>query len=217
VSVMLEPFLVSASGHSVCRTGWSRITRNPMTLTHYLNSPVGVRDTDYNSVFPGGVTIAATFDRGLFYERGNGMGSEHYGKGVDMQLGPVVGPLGRSPEGGRNWEGFSPDPVLSGIAVAQHVYGIQDAGVIACTKHFIGYEQEHFRQSTESDGYGYNITQSVSSNIDDVTMHELYLWPFADAVRAGTAAFMCSYNQINNSYACSNSYTQNYLLKVCLD
>jgi len=162
-------------------------------------SPVGVRDTDYNSVFPGGVTIAATFDRGLFYQRGNGMGSEHYGKGVDMQLGPVVGPLGRSPEGGRNWEGFSPDPVLSGIAVAQHVYGIQDAGVIACTKHFIGYEQEHFRQSTESDGYGYNITQSVSSNIDDVTMHELYLWPFADAVRAGTAAFMCSYNQVSDN------------------
>jgi len=128
------------------------------------------------------------------------MGSEHYAKGVDMQLGPVVGPLGRSPEGGRNWEGFSPDPVLSGIAVAQHVYGIQDAGVIACTKHFIGYEQEHFRQSSESDGYGYNITQSVSSNIDDVTMHELYLWPFADAVRAGTAAFMCSYNQVSHSF-----------------
>jgi beta-glucosidase len=44
-------------------------------------------------------------------------------------------------------------------------------------------------------------------------MHELYLWPFADAVRAGTASIMCSYNQINNSYACQNSYTQNYLLK----
>jgi beta-glucosidase len=65
------------------------------------------------------------------------MGMEHRGKGVDAQLGPVVGPLGRSPEGGRNWEGFSPDPVLSGIAVAQTVKGIQDAGVIATTKHYI--------------------------------------------------------------------------------
>lgn len=36
----------------------------------HQDSPVGVRDTDYNSVFPGGVTIAATFDRGLFYQRG---------------------------------------------------------------------------------------------------------------------------------------------------
>jgi beta-glucosidase len=60
------------------------------------------------------------------------MGTEHRGKGVDVQLGPVVGPLGRSPEAGRNWEGFSPDPVLSGIAVGQTVKGIQDAGVIAC-------------------------------------------------------------------------------------
>src|ERR1700709_2805967 len=60
------------------------------------------------------------------------MGEEHAGKGVDVSLGPVVGPIGRAPEGGRNWEGFSPDPVLSGIAVAQTIKGIQNAGVIAC-------------------------------------------------------------------------------------
>lgn len=44
-------------------------------------------------------------------------------------------------------------------------------------------------------------------------MHELYLWPFAEAVRAGTGSIMCSYNQVNNSYACQNSYLNNYLLK----
>lgn len=55
--------------------------------------------------------------------------------------------------------------------------------------------------------------QSTSSNIDDKTIHELYLWPFADAVRAGTANVMCSYNRLNNSYACSNSKTLNGLLK----
>lgn len=60
---------------------------------------------DYNSVFPAGGTIAASWDRGLFYQRGYDMGSEHRDKGVDVQLGPVVGPLGRSPAGGRNWEG----------------------------------------------------------------------------------------------------------------
>ena len=48
-------------------------------------------------------------------------------------------------------------------------------------------------------------------------MHELYLWPFADAVRAGVGSIMCSYNQVNNSYACQNSYLQNYLLKGELD
>lgn len=104
------------------------------------------------------------------------MGAEHAGKGVDVQLGPVAGPLGRSPEGGRNWEGFSPDPMLTGALFAQTVEGIQSAGVIACAKHFIGNEQEHFRQAPEAAGFGFNISDSLSSNIDDVTMHELYLW-----------------------------------------
>ena len=88
------------------------------------DSPVGVRDStyrafegimlalltvkiaDFNSVFPAGVNVAATFDRGLAYARGQAMGAEHQMKGSDVQLGPVAGPLGRSPEGGRNWEGF---------------------------------------------------------------------------------------------------------------
>ncbi|KAK3117357.1 cytoskeletal protein binding [Teratosphaeriaceae sp. CCFEE 6253] len=174
------------------------------------DSPLGVRFADFVSAFPAGGTIAATWDRKLFYQRGYGMGSEHRDKGVDAQLGPVVGPLGRQPAGGRNWEGFSPDPVLSGIAVYETVKGIQDAGVIATTKHYILNEQEHFRQGAPPASLGLN---AISSNVDDVTMHELYLWPFADAVRAGTASIMCSYNQINNSQACQNSYTQNYLLK----
>lgn len=70
------------------------------------DSPLGVRDTDYNSAFPAGVNVAATFDRGLAFARGQAMGEEHRDKGVDVQLGPVAGPLGRSPEGGRGWEGF---------------------------------------------------------------------------------------------------------------
>ncbi|MCJ1356385.1 MAG: hypothetical protein MMC33_006380 [Icmadophila ericetorum] len=174
------------------------------------DSPLGIRDTDYNSVFPAGVNAAATFSRGLAFQRGQAMGAEHAGKGSDVQLGPVAGPLGRAPEGGRNWEGFSPDPVLTGIQIAQTVQGIQSSGVIACTKHFIGNEQEHWRQGSAD---AYTVSDAISSNIDDVTMHELYLWPFADAVRAGTGSIMCSYNQVNNSYACQNSHMLNYLLK----
>ena len=139
------------------------------------------------------------------------MGAEHAGKGSDVQLGPVSGPIGRAPEGGRNWEGFSPDPVLSGVMMAESVLGIQSSGVIACSKHYIGNEQEHFRQAPQSP---FNLTQAYSSNIDDATMHELYLWPFTDAVRAGTGSVMCSYNQVNNSYACQNSKMLNGLLKA---
>jgi beta-glucosidase len=60
---------------------------------------------DENSVFPSGMNSAATWSTSLMNARGNAMGMEHRGKGVDVQLGPVAGPIGRSPEGGRNWEG----------------------------------------------------------------------------------------------------------------
>lgn len=71
----------------------------------------------------------------------------------------------------------SPDPVLTGVLFAQTVKGIQSEGVVACAKHYIGNEQEHFRQAPEAVGVtGFKVNDSVSSNIDDVTLHETYLW-----------------------------------------
>lgn len=107
------------------------------------------RTGDYNSGFSAGINVAATFDKRLAYARGMAMGEEHRDKGVDVQLGPVAGPLGKNPDGGRVWEGFSPDPVLTGVMMAETIKGMQDAGIIACAKHYIGNEQEHFRQSSE--------------------------------------------------------------------
>jgi len=60
---------------------------------------------DYNTGFPAGINVGATWSRDLAYAQGQAMGEEHRGKGVDVQLGPVCGPLGRVPEGGRNWVG----------------------------------------------------------------------------------------------------------------
>jgi len=71
---------------------------------------------------------------------------------------------------------LSPDPVLTGIMFAQTIEGIQSSGVMATGKHYIGNEQEHFRQAPEAANSGFQITDSLSSNIDDKTMHELYLW-----------------------------------------
>ncbi|KAI4861740.1 glycoside hydrolase family 3 protein [Hypoxylon rubiginosum] len=167
----------------------------------------GVRGTDFVSGFPSGLHVAASWNKDLARSRAESMGLEFRVKGVNIHLGPVVGPLGRVVKGGRNWEGFSPDPYLSGILVAETVSGIQSQGVITSTKHFIGNEQETNRQPTGD-------VESVSSNIDDKTLHELYLWPFQDAVKAGTANVMCSYNRVNNSYACANSKIQNGLLKT---
>ncbi|KAK3655154.1 hypothetical protein LTR56_003575 [Elasticomyces elasticus] len=179
----------------------------------FQDAPTAVRYTDFVSVFPQGVNVAASFDKKLAYLRGQTMGEEFQAKGASCALGPVAGPLGRSPEGGRNWEGFSPDPYLTGHMFAESIKGIQSTGMMASAKHFIANEQEHFRQLGEALDYGFNITQPGSSNFDDQTLHELYLWPFADGVRAGVANVMCSYNLVNNSQACQNSYLLNHVLK----
>jgi beta-glucosidase len=130
----------------------------------------GVRGTDFVSGYPSGIHVGASWNRALARRRAESMGREFRIKGANIALGPVVGPLGRVVRGGRNWEGFSVDPYLCGALAADTVSGIQSQGVITSTKHFIGNEQESYRNPT-----GNNV-QSVSSNIDDKTMHELYLW-----------------------------------------
>jgi len=149
--------------------------------------------------------------------RGAYLGAEFRGKGSHVALGPTIGPLGRNPYGGRNWEGFSPDPYLSGVAVEQTVTGMQSSGVQACSKHYIANEQETMRNpSTTTFGPSADDRpriEAVSSNVDDRTMHEVYMWPFANSIRAGTSSVMCSYQRINGSYGCQNSKTLNGLLK----
>lgn len=172
------------------------------------DGPLGLRFADNITAFPAGITVGATWNKTLMYERGKAHGFEGKKKGVHVILGPSMGPLGRLPAGGRNWEGFGSDPVLQGIAAAETIKGIQDAGVIATAKHYVANEQEHFRQAWE-----WGIPNAISSNIDDRTLHEVYAWPFADSVRAGVASVMCSYNQVNNSYACGNSKLMNGILK----
>ncbi|KAI8958328.1 glycoside hydrolase family 3 protein [Daldinia sp. FL1419] len=172
------------------------------------DGPLGIRFADNATAFPAGVTVGATWNKDLMYQWGNAHAIEARKKGINAILGPCIGPLGRMPAGGRNWEGFGADPYLQGVAAAQSIKGIQDEGVMATIKHFVANEQEHFRQPWE-----WGLPNALSTNIDDRTMHELYLWPFGDAVKAGVASVMCSYNMINNSYACGNSKLLNGLLR----
>ena len=154
------------------------------------DSALGVALTDHVTAFPAGITIGATFNKDLMYARGLALGAEARGKGVNILLGPTVGPLGRKPRGGRNWEGFGADPVLQAQGAANTIMGMQQNGVIATVKHFIGNEQEEYRMNPIPHG----LMQAISSNIDDRTLHELYAWPFAEAIRAGVGAVMTSYN-----------------------
>ncbi|PHH70872.1 hypothetical protein CDD82_6873 [Ophiocordyceps australis] len=81
---------------------------------------------------------------------------------------------------------------------------------MANLKHWIGNEQETLRRP-------YHGIQAVSSNIDDRALHELYMWPFMDGIRAGAASVMCAYNRVNGSYACDSAHLLNHLLKHQLD
>lgn len=152
------------------------------------------------TAFAPGIQAASTWDIDLIRERGAFIGAEAKELGVHVMLGPVAGPLGKIPTGGRNWEGFGPDPYLTGIAMKETIEGMQESGAQACAKHYIGNEQERSRDT-------------ISSVIPDRVLHELYLWPFADAVKANVASFMCSYNKVNGTWACENDGIINKLLK----
>ncbi|QUC22443.1 uncharacterized protein UV8b_06684 [Ustilaginoidea virens] len=166
----------------------------------------GIRQADHVTVFPDGITTGATFDKTLMYRRGVAIGQEARGKGVNVLLGPTVGPIGRKPKGGRSWEAFGADPSLQAVGARETIRGIQEQGVIATIKHFIGNEQEMYRM--------YNPFQSAySSNIDDRVLHELYMWPFAEGIRAGVGSVMMAYNAVNGTACSQHPYLINGLLK----
>ncbi|WYZ40847.1 hypothetical protein EsH8_IV_001188 [Colletotrichum jinshuiense] len=172
------------------------------------DGPDGVRAQEFVSAFPAGIHLGAAWDRNLSYAYGEALGAEYRGKGINVGLGPVGGPLGRIARGGRNWEGLSNDPYLSAVGVGGITKGMQDAGTIACPKHWLLNEQEYRRNPTA------NVGEAASSNVDDRTLHELYVFPFMDALKEGAGSVMCSYNRANNSYGCQNSKLLNGVLKT---
>ncbi|OLN87574.1 Beta-glucosidase cel3A [Colletotrichum chlorophyti] len=164
------------------------------------DGPLGVRYATSVTAFVPGIQAASTWDVDLIRQRGAYKAAEARGVGVHVMLGPACGALGKIPAAGRNWEGFGPDPYLMGIATKETIEGMQSVGVQATAKHFILNEQEVNRVE-------------INSNVGDRAMHELYLWPFADAVRANVASVMCSYNKVNGTWACENEAVMNELLK----
>lgn len=128
--------------------------------------------------------IGATWDPDLVERVARELGTEARSKGIDILLAPTIN-LMRTPLGGRGFECFSEDPLLTGQIGAAYVRGVQAAGVAATVKHFIGNDSE-----TERWTYDARIAPGV--------LREVYLWPFEVCVRdAGTALVMASYNKVN--------------------
>ncbi|KAL5114884.1 hypothetical protein ACEQ8H_007202 [Pleosporales sp. CAS-2024a] len=164
------------------------------------DGPQGVRYISGATAFSAGIHAASTWDIDLVRERGLFLGTESKQLGIHVQLGPTAGPLGKFAQGGRNWEGFGADPYLQGIMMAETIEGMQEAGVQATAKHWIANEQELNRET-------------ISENVPDRVMRELYMWPFQDAIHSNVAAAMCSYNKVNGTWACESDSVMNKMLK----
>lgn len=155
------------------------------------DGPQGVRNNTRSTMFPCGVAAAATWDRALVRDMGRGLGQDARARGVHIMLGPGVN-IYRSPLCGRNFEYFGEDPYLASETAVQYIEGMQSEGVMATIKHFAGNNQEWDRHQ-------------VSSDIDERTLHEIYLPAFRKAVeQAGVGAVMSSYNLVNGQHATEN-------------
>ncbi len=166
------------------------------------DGPNGVRG-DSNSgkssaCFPCALSISSSWDLNQIQKVGIALGEEAKSKDVDVLLGPTIN-IHRHPLGGRHFESFSEDPFLTGKVATQYVRGVQSQDVAACLKHFVGNDTEFERHS-------------ISSNIDEQTLREIYLLPFEMGIKDGNAkVVMSAYNKLNNVYCSSH---QELLLKI---
>lgn len=151
--------------------------------------------------FPPAAGLASSFDVELLERVGVALGRESVQAGVHVLLGPGVN-IKRSALGGRNFEYYSEDPVLSGALGAAWVRGVQSQGVAASAKHFAANNQEHDRMR-------------VSSDVDPRTLREVYLRSFQKVVQGGRPwTIMCAYNRINGVYAAENQWLLTQVLRA---
>ena len=142
---------------------------------------------------PCGSALGASWDPDLIEEVGQVLGEEARTKGARVLLAPTIN-LHRHPLGGRGFECYSEDPLLSGRIAAGFVRGVQSRGVAATAKHLVANEAE-FERTT------------LDSVVDERSLRELYLVPFEIAIKqAGLLAVMTSYNRVNGRW-CSEDRT----------
>ena len=143
------------------------------------------------AAFPVGIALGSTWNVDLLREVGRALAQEVRDKGAGVLLAPTVN-LFRSTLNGRNFESYAEDPFLTGKLGAAYISGLQAEGVAATVKHYVGNESEYQRMT-------------ISSDIPERALRELYLLPFELAVKeAGTWAVMSAYNKLNGTYSSEN-------------
>lgn len=157
------------------------------------DGPNGVRGDSLDrsirsACYPVGSALGATWNRALLAEIGTALALECRAKDVDVLLGPTIN-IHRTPLAGRNFECFSEDPFLTGELAVALVRAVQSRGVACCAKHFVCNDSEFERHS-------------ISSQVDERTLREIYLAPFERVVKAGGVwSVMAAYNRVNGTHA----------------
>ncbi|WP_233153630.1 beta-glucosidase [Kineosporia sp. R_H_3] len=172
-------------------TNWRVFAAPDAGLRQVVTSdgPVGVRgeawdERDIGLNLPSPTALAATWDEDLVERLGLLLAGESRRKGVDVLLAPTVN-LHRSPLGGRHFECFSEDPLLTARVGSAFVRGVQAGGVAATVKHYVANDSETDRMT-------------VDVRMDERTLREVYLAPFEHIVAAARPwAVMASYNKVD--------------------
>ncbi len=150
--------------------------------------------------FPTASCLASTWDVELIRKMGEALAEECIALNVDVLLGPGAN-MKRSPLGGRNFEYFSEDPFLAGEMAANFINGVQSKGVGTSLKHYAVNNQEFQRFS-------------ISAEVDERTLREIYLTAFEKAVKQGKPwTVMCSYNKVNGTFASEHDHLLTEILK----
>jgi beta-glucosidase len=184
----LDEKITLLSGASAFRTAGSPTLG--MRALSVSDGPVGVRgerwdEGDTALTLPSATAMAATWDPDLVERLGSVLAGEARRKGVNILLAPTLN-LHRSPAGGRHFECFSEDPVLTAAIGAAYIRGVQSGGVAATAKHYVANDSETERLT-------------LDARVDERALRELYMTPFETAVRTGVWLVMSAYNSVNGA------------------
>ncbi|HEX5188208.1 MAG TPA: glycoside hydrolase family 3 C-terminal domain-containing protein [Streptosporangiaceae bacterium] len=189
-----EKVLLLTGADSWSTQGAELLGLSPMIMS---DGPAGARgvtldERQPSTSLPCPSALGATWDPDLVRDVAAALGAEARSKGIHVLLGPTIN-LMRSPVGGRGFECFSEDPVLTAAIAVGYVRGLQGAGVGATVKHYVG-------NDTETQRWSYDVT------IAEHVLREMYLMPFEACVREADAALvMAAYNMVNGTPMTENA------------